>query len=501
MRSRFLFPLLFVTAVPFLSGWEQSGWFDSPGYFQPTRRLSGVGVERKSLTDDVIARRAQLMIESHSFGILREPRAVEGAERINSPRLQRLFREAEERTGWPATTLAAMAFLESWGIADAQSPAGPKGIMQIASGTARSMGLDIVHATRYRTVTERRMVPVKRGRKPVARTVRRRIPYTVLVRDERLMPELAVPAAAGYLARLAERYGGRDWAIFAYHCGEGCTAQFRGILDRSDNMKDRTVARAFFNNSPSHNRELFEAIQHHMERDWSPTYWFRIMRAEQLLALHRENPAAFRKLAAEYRNWMDPAQRAPHRLAVWLQPDDLSYQSCEELKMAQGSKLFRVLDDPKKYGFTLRTMGPKAIGSWDVANQEYYLQATSSAIGTLAYIAFETRRLHEAMKPKNERWMPIEVTALVRPREDAERLTRGSRLAVPAHCSGQVFDLSLENLPPGEREALEFVLSDMGWHGYLGFVRESPGSDTVHVGSAPSSRPFFEAVYAELAKR
>ena len=37
------------------------------------------------------------------------------------------------------------------------------------------------------------------------------------------------------------------------------------------------------------------------------------------------------------------------------------------------------------------------------------MQASQAAIGTIAYIAFETRRLHEAMKPKNERFVPLEI--------------------------------------------------------------------------------------------
>ena len=41
----------------------------------------------------------------------------------------------------------------------------------------------------------------------------------------------------------------------------------------------------FFLGSPSYNRDLYEAVSRHMLRDYSPTYWFRIMRAQQLLAV------------------------------------------------------------------------------------------------------------------------------------------------------------------------------------------------------------------------
>ena len=117
-----------------------------------------------------------------------------------------------------------MAYLESWGDPNAVSPAGPKGIMQFSEATARAAGLRVVRITRFKIATERKLVRRKNG-KPVYRVVRHRTPYTVMVRDDRLNPERAVPAAANYLARLENKFGGRDWAVFAYHCGEGCISE------------------------------------------------------------------------------------------------------------------------------------------------------------------------------------------------------------------------------------------------------------------------------------
>ena len=68
---------------------------------------------------------------------------------------------------------------------------------------------------------------------------------------------------------------------------------------------------------------------------------------------------------------------------------------------------------------------------------------------------------------------------------------------MPAHCSGQVFDIALSNLPPAQREALDFILDDLGWNGYVGFVRENGHADVVHVGAAPAVRDFFAKIYQE----
>jgi hypothetical protein len=92
------------------------------------------------------------------------------------------------------------------------------------------------------------------------------------------------------------------------------------------------------------------------------------------------------------------------------------------------------------------------------------------------------------------------VTGLVRPLDYAARAGRGfatGKAHFDALCSGQAFEISLANMPLGERECLRFILDDIGWMGYLGFVEEAPGSGALVIGCSPSSRDFFTKVYAE----
>jgi hypothetical protein len=462
--------------------------------FAPSLRLSGIGVDRRNMSEELVEARSRRMIDSQTFTILRDPHALAGAQRVTGAKLDRLFQDAERRTGVPARLLAAISFLESWGDPKAESPTGPRGIMQISAATAKTMGLRIVYVTRYRITKERRTVKNKRGR-PVTRTVKVKTPYTVLVRDDRLIPERAIPAAAQHLARMQEKFGAMDWAIFAYHCGEGCVTAMRALADEANGIqKPVTVAKMFFGASPVYNRELNDAIQSEMERDYSPTYWFRIMRAEELLDLYRADPKAFQTLAETFRYIPDPDQRAPHRLAVWLKREDLVFQNAEDLRREQGHKLQPVFDDPEYFGFALRK-DLIAINDWQ--NQEYYLQASPDAIGALVYIAFETRRLHEEMHPNGETFVPLEVTSLVRPLETTPGVNVKTRSEAVWHCSGEVFDISYHALPPGERKALRFILNDMGYDGYLGFVEEGSLSETMHIGPAPSARDFFTSVFEE----
>jgi hypothetical protein len=463
--------------------------FARPDYFTPQHRLSGVGVDRAEITPRVLDDRTDRMIESETFAILREPQAIAGAERITGPRLSKIFDRAAASSGLPASLISAVAYLESWGDANAQSPAGPKGIMQFSEATARAAGLRVVRITRFKITTERKLVRRKNA-KPVYRVVRHRSPYTVTVRDDRLNPERAVPAAANYLARLENKFGGRDWAVFAYHCGEGCISELLPLAQAALGHKpEPTVAGMFFASSPAFHRDLYEALQRHMQRDYSPTYWFRVMRAEQLLNLYQTDRSAFRELVEEYRNPTNPARRANDRLMVWLKSEDTFYRTAGDLKKAEG--LVKALDDPKLFGFTLAA---KPSGDPDL-----YLQASPSAIGTLLYIAFETRRLFEQHKPKGEQFAPLEVVELV---STNDRPAEAGTLLVdpefPEHSTGQVFDIDRSNLPPGERECLNFILDDMGFDGYLGFIQVT--GDTLHIGCSPDAREFFAKVFEEAVE-
>jgi hypothetical protein len=470
--------LLFLAAV------LSQSFADGPEHFVPSHRVNGVGVDRDDISADMLSRRTDLMIDSQTFGIMREGLCLPGAKRITKdPKLQALFKSAAVSSGLPVTLLEAIAYLESWGDAKAQSSAGPRGIMQVSAATAVSMGLKVTYATRYQTSREKVPVKVKGKSKPVYRMVTRRTPYKVLVRDDRLLPERAIPAAAKYIAGMQQKFGGLDWAIFAYHCGQGCVTMMQEITHRARGIPrdDFTVARMFFSNSPAWNRELYEAIQQQMQRDWSPTYWFRIMRAQQLLELYRRDSDEFARMVQEFKSDFFTNVRAPHRLSVWLRRDDLIYRNDSDIRANLGQHLARAFNQPDFFGYALK-LSP---------DQNYLSEASPAALGTLSYIAYETRRLYDETGAKTP-FRPLEVTSLVEPEDYARQKIHPEAVS---HCSGQVFDIDYSALPPTELECLRFILSDLGWNGYLGFVEQGP--ENFHIGCSPGSRDFFAGIYQE----
>jgi hypothetical protein len=478
------FPYVFLLAlIPSV----QAG---GPDRFTPTNRVSGIGISRDDIADDLLDVRTERMIESQTFSIMREAQALPGAKRVTgNAKLQALFRSASAASGIPASVIEAICYLESWGDPKAQSITGPRGIMQISGATAASMDLKVTYATRYKTSRDKVPVKVKaKGKnkgKTAYRTVTRKTPYKVQVRDDRMLPERAIPAAAHYLAGMERKFGGQDWAIFAYHCGQGCVGMMQEITRRARGIPadKMTVARMFFASNPAWNRELYDATQQQMQRDYSPTYWFRIRRAEQLLALYRRDPEEFARLAQEYKSDFATNGRAPHRLSVWLKKDDLVFRSSDDIRAALGQKLVKALNRPDYFGYAVKLP----------ADADYLSEASPSAIGTLAYIAFETRRLYEQTGAKGP-FRPLVVTALVEPEEYASQKGKPEALA---HCSGHVFDIDYSALPPAELECLRFVLSDLGWEGYLGFVED--GMESLHIGCSPGAREFFTKVFQEAA--
>jgi hypothetical protein len=478
--------LLFLIAAPV-------GQAGAAEHFVPEHRVSGIGVARDDISSELLEARTDRMIQSQTFSIMREPQAVVGARRITSAKLQALFQSASQSSGMPAQVIEAVAYLESWGDPKAESPTGPRGIMQISEATARTMGLKVVHVTRYRITREK--VPVKSkstSKKTKYRIVTHKTPYQVIVRDDRMVPGRAIPAAAKYLAGMERKFGGRDWAIFAYHCGQGCVAEMQELTRRARGIPQdqATVARMFFSCSPAWNQELYQGIEQQMQRDYSPTYWFRVERAEQLLAMFRRDQAAFVSLTEQYKSQFAGANgrpsRAPHRLSVWLRQDDLVFHSRDDIHGDMGNRLVKAFDRPDYFGYSI------GIAADDPSVLEDFSKASPAAIGTLTYIAFETRRLYQELGGNREPFRPLEVTSLVEPEDYARQLGKPEALA---HCSGQVFDIDYAGLPPGEMECLRFVLDDLGWDGYLGFVED--GMDSLHIGCSPDSREFFSSVFRE----
>ena len=120
-------------------------------------------------------------------GAYARPAALRGATGPASGSYDALFTAATARYGLPQGLLAAVAQTESGGRADAVSPAGARGLMQIMPGTAKELGVDP------------------------------------------MVPAQAVDGAARLLADHLESFGSVDLALAAYNAGPGAVRRHDGV--------------------------------------------------------------------------------------------------------------------------------------------------------------------------------------------------------------------------------------------------------------------------------
>ena len=109
-----------------------------------------------------------------------------------------------------------------------------------------------------------------------------------------------------------------------------------------------------------------------------------------MLALYRRDPAAFASLAQEYRSEFvtgRPRSAPPVRLAEARRHGLPQLRRYPRRPAAR--RLVRALDRPEYFGYSLARFAGHP------ADLEYFQQASPAALGTLTYIAFETRRLFE----------------------------------------------------------------------------------------------------------
>src|SRR5579862_4583619 len=90
--------------------WCITGLAIEPDAFIPTHKLPGLGLSRQQMTEQVLETRVQEMVEAQTFAIMRDPRATVGAQRILNPQLQKIFLDAERKSGVPAPLLSAIAY-------------------------------------------------------------------------------------------------------------------------------------------------------------------------------------------------------------------------------------------------------------------------------------------------------------------------------------------------------------------------------------------------------
>lgn len=415
---------------------------------------------------------AEELEEAAAFGLghplyERSPGGVFEAAR-RTEEFRPLIEDAVEGSGFAADLVEAIVFLESGGRPDViagDDPARASGLTQILAETAQSfLGMD-VDLEQSRRLTVLIAGAERRGRLARAERLRERRRRV----DARFDPEQALAGTVRYLTTARERLGRDDLAVVSYHMGIGNLSNvLRAYVGEDDDLEvpelveehDLSWVRVFFDTTPDRRPAAWRLLSR--LGDDSPTYYWRILAAAEIMRLHRDDPERLQEL--------DLLHRAKASAEEVLHPPIETERFADPLELARAWEerlLHPVPHEPERLRFAVdRTMGELAprLGQ----PRELYRGLRAEALAMLVYVA---KRVHEVSGATR----PLEVTSTVR--DDAyQRLLRtGNREATRGyslHTTGYAFDVRRRYESVAQAQAFQFVLDRLTAHGLIAWVRE-----------------------------
>ena len=249
--------------------------------------------------------------------------------------------------------------------------------------------------------------------------------------DDRFDPAQALAGTVRYLSIARERFGRDDLAVVSYHMGignlesvlrdyaQGPAEEPIGSIVRADGL---SFARIFFDSSPVDHAAAWRRLA--ALNDDSKTYYWRVLAAEQIMRLYREDPVQLEALAYLHERKAS-AEEVLHPLPLterFLTPDDVE-------RARQQGVLQALPDEPELTHFRLDSrlgeLAPR-LGRSPVL----YRALRPEALALLCYLAGMVHAISGSATP-------LIVTSAVRD-ESYQRLLsqdepRGDRCLLAAH--------------------------------------------------------------------
>jgi hypothetical protein len=389
-----------------------------------------------------------------------------------------LVEDAVEGSAFDADLVEAMVFLESGGRPDViagSDPVAASGLTQILAETGQNfLGLR-VDLDASRRLTVRIAGADARGDDALAERLRQRRREV----DERFDPERALAGTVRYLETALDRLGRPDLAVVSYHMGIGnLTNVVRAFSGRPIGdvpaivaEEDLSWARLFFETAPDQNPGAHALLAR--LGDDSPTYYWRVLAALEIMRLYREDPDRLAEL--------DLLHNAKSSHEEVLRP------SAETDRFADPGDVRRAWDEGALQALPAgaRQLG-LAIhpGMGELATEldqprGLYRGLREDALAVVVYIGRRVQELGRAERP-------LAVTSTVRDEEYQRRLRAGNPEATHGyslHTTGYAFDIRRSYASGAQASAFQFVLDDLTARGLIAWVRE-PAAIHVTVGPA-----------------
>jgi hypothetical protein len=371
-------------------------------------------------------------------------------------------------TEFEADLLEAIVFLESGGRPDViagDDPVNASGLTQILAETAQNFLGMAVDLDLSRSLTVRIAGAVRRGNLARAERLRERRRQI----DVRFDPESALAGTIRYLTTARELLGRDDLAVVSYHMGIGNLSDvllaYAGAGPGTDvpglvEENDLSWVRVFFDTEPDQNAEAHRLLAR--LGDDSPTYYWRVLAAREIMRLYRDDPDRLQELDLLH--------------GAKASAEEVLHPSFETERFADGDELQRAWDeqalhplpsDPARLGFAVDpAMGELArrLGQ----TRELYRGLRAESLALLVYVGGRVKELSGATEP-------LRVTSTLRDEGYQDLLRKSNPEAThrySLHTTGYAFDVARDYETGDQAQAFQFLLDDLTARGLIAWIRE-----------------------------
>ena len=422
--------------------------------------------------------RAEELETSAAFGLsqplyTRSPGGVFATAR-RTDAFRGLVEDAVAGSDFDADLVEAIVFLESGGRPDViagDDPVAASGLTQILAETGRNFLGMKVNLDQSRRLTLRIATAVENGN--AARAERLREQRRAI--DERFDPEQALAGTVRYLTTARARLGRDDLAVVSYHMGIGnltnvlrayAPADEAALLPDVVEEQDLSWVRVFFDTAPDNHSTAYELLA--QLGDDSPTYYWRVLAAREIMRLYREDAERLKEL--------DLLHGAKASAEEVLHPpfETERFADAAVLRQAWDEHTVHPLPtDSARLGFAVDpTMGELAPRLSQP--RELYRGLRPEALALLVYMGARVKAISGATQP-------LQVTSTLRDDEYQQLLRKDNAEATHGyslHTTGYAFDVRRRYESGAQAQAFQFLLDHLTAHGLIAWIRE-PGA--IHV--------------------
>jgi uncharacterized protein YozE (UPF0346 family) len=381
-----------------------------------------------------------------------------------------------------ADTLEAIVFLESAGrpqVIAGTDPEVASGLTQILASTGSGLLAMEVDLERSRELTKRMARAAAQGDESKYRElVRERAEI-----DERFDPREALAASVRYLATARERFGRDDLAVVSYHMGignlenvirayAGSEAPVREIVE----AEGLSYAQLFFDTSPDRHTEAWDILSQFL--DDSATYYWRVLAAEEIMRLYRDDREQLERLAFLHseKSTQEEVFHPEDETEVFDDPDEV------EAALEDG-ELVGIPDDTS-LGFRIGDQMGELARKLD-RERSLYRALRPEALATLIYLSTQVKEASGAERP-------LRVTSAVRDREYQDLLVGRNPEATSEyslHTTGWSFDVLRKYEDKRQAEAFQYALDRLRALSVIDYAYEPAA---IHITVSAAAAPLVD---------